>query len=317
MWKREEDGKAVAARGLRSVLQPVLFVGIASLLHGILFLIPSGGPGKRDSETSRGIRVKTYVEGPRAAAPAAPARTLPSPIERATPAAPADASSAMPGRNIAGSVGDRGGGESGSDGGPQGGPGPSKEAGGPGTQSEFGEYLAHLRSEDVQGWARHSAKASRQGWKGSGAVSGGWGTGADTANGSGAGAGKGRGAGSRGMRGDGFLDPRVRMVVIQYRFDESRGAEVGKGKNIESRLRPVAYPDLKVKQSRFTSGWWNVYIELWTTKDGRIERYNVLRPETNGPLERVFVDQVKREMEHWTFDPGVSEIHVDVRFYVE
>ncbi len=107
------------------------------------------------------------------------------------------------------------------------------------------------------------------------------------------------------------------MVIIQYPSGESGKGGVGNGKNIESRFRPVPYPDLKVKKSRFTSGWWNVYIELWTTADGRIARYNVLRPETTGPQERVFVDQVKREMERWTFDPGPAEIHVDVRFYVE
>lgn len=129
--------------------------------------------------------------------------------------------------------------------------------------------------------------------------------------------GKSGSAGSGGTRGGAFLDPRVRMVVVQYPLDANGDAAAGKARNIEGRLRQVPYPDLKVKQSQFTSGWWNVYIELWTKKDGRIDRYNVLRPETKGPLERVFIDQVKREMEQWTFDPGISEVHVDVRFYVE
>ncbi len=107
------------------------------------------------------------------------------------------------------------------------------------------------------------------------------------------------------------------MVVIQYPIDEYGNAVVEKRINVEGRFRPVPYPDVKVKQSRFTSGWWNVYIELWTTKDGRIERYNVLRPETKGPQEKVFIDQVTKEMTRWSFEPGRSEIHVDVRFYVE
>lgn len=289
------------------------------MLHGILFLIPSGSPGKRDSETSRGIRVKTYVEGPPAAAPVSPARQPPSAITPAAGAAAPTTSSAMAGRDIAGYVGDLGGESSESDGGPQGEPRRSTGVAGPGTQSEFGEYLAHLRSEDVQGWARNSAKASRQGWKGSGAGSGGWQAGADMGTGSRGGgrSGKSGSAGSGGTRGGAFLDPRVRMVVVQYPLDANGDAAAGKARNIEGRLRQVPYPDLKVKQSQFTSGWWNVYIELWTKKDGRIDRYNVLRPETKGPLERVFIDQVKREMEQWTFDPGISEVHVDVRFYVE
>ncbi len=49
----------MAGRGLRSVLQPVLFLGIAALLHGLLFLIPGGAPVKVGGETSRGVRVKT------------------------------------------------------------------------------------------------------------------------------------------------------------------------------------------------------------------------------------------------------------------
>ncbi len=106
-------------------------------------------------------------------------------------------------------------------------------------------------------------------------------------------------------------------MIVQYPIDERGEPVVAKRKNVEARFRPVPYPDLKVKQSRFTSGWWNVYFELWTTKDGRIERYDLLRPETEGPEERVFVEQVKREMERWTFEPGPAEIHVDVRFYVE
>jgi hypothetical protein len=304
---------------LRSVLQPVLFVGIASILHGILFLIPSGGPGKRDTEMTRGMRVKTYVDGPRAAMPAAP-RAPERVQDAATPTVPADMGHSIPGADVARS-GAAGGGSQGDQGGPRGAAGPSQGqtvgSGGPATESEFGQYLAHLRSDDVQGWARQSAKASRQGWKGSAAGSGGWAAGAGTGSGSGAGSGKGSGRGRGGTAGEAILDPRVRMVIIQYPIGESGQAEVGKGRNIENRLRPVPYPDLKVKQSRFTSGWWNVYIELWTTKDGQIARYNVLRPETNGPLERIFVDQVKRELQQWAFEPGASEVHVDVRFYVE
>ncbi|MGE5189654.1 MAG: hypothetical protein ACM3NF_06320 [Gemmatimonadota bacterium] len=291
----------MTGRGLRSILQPVLFIGIAAMLHGILFLIPLGGAARRDAGTSRGIRVKTFVEGPRAAAPPAPAKPPPSPIDPGSPSVRAD--SAAP---VAGSGGPTAGG-----GGTA--PGDGGGAGGAPSRSEFGEYLAHLRSDDVQGWARRSANAARRGWKGSGAGAVEWGRG----SGSGSGQGRGRGTGSGSGRGGGYLDPRVRMVITQYPLGSGAAGDADKGRNISGRFRQVAYPDLKVKQSEFTSGWWNVYIELWTTEDGRIAKQRVLRPETDGPLERIFVDQVKRELEGWTFEPGASEIHVDVRFYVE
>lgn len=107
------------------------------------------------------------------------------------------------------------------------------------------------------------------------------------------------------------------MTVVQYPIDASGNPAVEGARNIESRFRPVPYPDLKIKKSQLASGWWNVYIELHTGNDGHVERSKVLRPETDGPVERVFVEQVRREVDRWTFDPGSAEIHVDVRFYVE
>lgn len=174
-------------------------------------------------------------------------------------------------------------------------------------RSKYEEVVDRWRGKDVQSWARDISKQSQTKWKDQSKESEqkGW-----TSR---AGQDKGRELPSSTH----FLDPRVRMVVIQYPSGARGAPEVGKGRNIEQRLRPVPYPDMKVKKSKFTSGWWNVYIELWTTNDGRIDRYRVLRPETDGPLERIFVDQVKSEMERWTFESGISEIHVDVRFYVE
>ncbi len=306
----------MAGRGLRSVLQPVLFIGIALLLHGILFLIPGWGPTGHDPGTSRGVRVKTYVDRPPAAA-----RAPASPMVPTAPAASAPTTYSVPGADAKSRSGAPAGGESGSNGGPYGAPGASRGpvigSGDQGAPSEWDRVMQKLGSSDVQGWARKSARASRQGWKGSGAGSSGWGAGAGTGSGAGTGPGKGPGTGTGGAPGGGYLDPRVRMVVTEYPAGETRQSGTGSGRNIESRFRPVPYPDVKVRQAHFTSGWWNVYIELWTTKEGRIARYNVLRPETQGPQESVFVDQVKREMERWTFDPGPSEIHVDVRFYVE
>ncbi len=133
--------------------------------------------------------------------------------------------------------------------------------------------------------------------------------------GSGAGAGTGGGTGS-GSGGGTYLDPRVRMVVVQYPVDASGTVLVDSARNIEGRLRQVPYPDIKFKKSQYTSGWWNVYLQIRTGRDGKVERVVVLRPETDGPLERRFVEQVRREVQRWDLDPQ-AEIHVDVRFYVE
>ena len=87
--------------------------------------------------------------------------------------------------------------------------------------------------------------------------------------------------------------------------------------SIETRYTAVPYPDLKFRKEQYTSGWWNVYFRIKTDEKGRIRRISKLRPETDGPLERIFIDQVRREIDRWTFDPVAAEIIVDVRFYVE
>ncbi len=102
------------------------------------------------------------------------------------------------------------------------------------------------------------------------------------------------------------MDPRVRMVVTSY-------PRTG----IEERYSPVKYPDLRFKKHEYTLGWWDVYVELWTGKDGKVKSLKVLRPTTDGEIERQFVAQVKKEIARWTFDPVEAEIHVDVRFHVE
>ena len=107
------------------------------------------------------------------------------------------------------------------------------------------------------------------------------------------------------------------MVIIEYPIDEHGNAVVGSGRNVEARFRPVPYPDLRVKRREFTAGWWEVYIKLRTSEEGQVEKREILRPETSGPREKVFLDQVTREMARWSYGRGPSEIHVDVRFYVE
>jgi phage pi2 protein 07 len=109
-----------------------------------------------------------------------------------------------------------------------------------------------------------------------------------------------------GGAGTGYLDPRVKMVVTSY-----------PPTGIEHHYTQVPYPDRKIKKQQFTSGWWNVYIQIRTDETGRVTRRNILRPETNGPLEKIFVMQVNQEIDKWSFDPKEAEINIDVRFYVE
>jgi hypothetical protein len=175
--------------------------------------------------------------------------------------------------------------------------------------SEYSSYLARLRSEGVQGWARDTARSSRLGWKGTGVK----GRGTDEGLGSGSGPGLGSLEGS----GTGYLDPRVRMVVTSYPLDAQGNVIEKRIINLENRFSQVPYPDRQFRKSEYTSGWWNVYIEIRTDENGNVIRYDVLRPETDGKLERLFVQQVKKEIERWDFDPVSAKIHVDVRFHVE
>lgn len=284
---------------MRYILQPVLYVGMAAVLHGLLFFIPSAGPAKRDAGTTRGIRVKAFVESAPAKAPPSSPASPPMPVSpRETPLPPrADqetnysASGSKTGTGESAKIGVSGQGASG---------------GGEGTPSrgKFEEFVAGLGDAKTQGWAQNAAKASRGAYRESGrggASGGGWGKGSTTGDGTGGASGKGTGGG--GAR---YMDPRVRMVVSSY-------PQTG----IERKYTVVRYPDLKIKKSDYTSGWWNVYIEIRTDRNGKVTKYQILRPETDGPLERQFVAQVKKEIEKWTFDPVEAEVHVDVRFYVE
>ncbi|GAB4231315.1 MAG: hypothetical protein OHK0028_06240 [Deltaproteobacteria bacterium] len=293
-------------RGVRKVLQPALYLAVALSVHALLFLVPSGTGTRRGEDSVRGVRIRTIggppsISAPQASpAPAPPAR--PERVERSP--FPVDRGGS-PG--VAGGGGSPAapGGAGGSSVGTQGGTGERASAGTSPPAGEFGAYLARLRSEGVQGWARDSAGRMRQGWKGSG-KGGGAGIGAGTGTG-GAGGGVGDGSGGGGGgKGGGYLDPRVRMVVTSYPRT-----------SIEERYTQVRYPDWKVKKANYTAGWWNVYLQIRTDGAGKVTALRVLRPETDGPLERIFVAQVRREVDRWTFDRTAAEINVDVRFHVE
>lgn len=289
--------------GVRRILQPVLYVGLAALVHALLFLIPGVG-GSPESGKTRGVRLRvlggTGVSPPAARAPSTapvPPRAIPPP-EAAEKAHSSLGGAPGPGKETTGSPGIEEGGREGdagtSDRSAQGRSGPPVE-------SQFGSYLARLKSEGVQGWARETAIQQRQGWRGTGT-----GTGKGKGGGSGTtGGGTGATPGSGGS-GIGYMDPRVKVVVTSY---PSTG--------IEQRHTQVPYPDRKIKKQQFTSGWWNVYVQVRTDATGKITRRNVLLPETNGPLERIFVEQVNQEIDKWSFDRKEAEINIDVRFYVE
>lgn len=291
-------------RGMRSALQYGLCFAAAVLLHASLFLIPGGSFAPRESGTERGVRLRVFRPAPVSSGTSRRATPIPLPeANRRIRQAPVpEETTARPYSRVGGNV-DSGGAispQAAAGGGP-GGMGGEEGTGGTGLPlSEYGEYLAHLRSDSVQGWAKERARISSRGWKGRGA-------GPETGYGDGEGKGSrpGRG-GESGDGGDGYLDPRIQMVVTSY-----------PPTGIEDRYTRVAYPDLKFKRNEYTSGWWNVYIRFSTDSGGRIRKLDVLRPETDGDLERQFVDQVKREIATWRFDPVDAEIHVDVRFYVE
>ncbi len=102
------------------------------------------------------------------------------------------------------------------------------------------------------------------------------------------------------------------MVVTSYAG--KTGAFLAR---LDSRLSQVPYPDLKVRKAQYTSGWWNVYFQLRTDQSGRVVSAKKLLPVTDGALVTIFVEQVRREIARWSFDPVEAEINVDVRFYVE
>ncbi|HWS15268.1 MAG TPA: hypothetical protein VN450_03650 [Candidatus Methylomirabilis sp.] len=294
--------------GVRRILQPVLYVGLAALAHGLLFLIP-GVVGKPESGKTRGVRLRvlggeTRVSPPAARAPSAapvpPKVTSPPPETVEKTYSSIGGGTQGPGKETTGSPGVEEGGRTG-----EGGASERSAQGrsGPPVETEFGSYLARLKSEGVQGWAKESASQQRQGWRGTGKA-GGLGTAGGPSPGT-TGGGKGKNLGAGGT-GTGYLDPRVKVVVTSY-----------PPTGIEQRYTQVPYPERKFKKNEFTSGWWNVYLQIRTDATGRVIRKDVLRPETNGPLERIFVEQVKNETDKWSFDRKEAEINVDVRFYVE
>lgn len=297
----------MASRGARRVLQPILYIGLAALAHVLLFLIPGVGGGKSGTGTLRGVRIKAIAGGGTGERAGTGGRAVGvrDPREKASTAEPAppvvaENSHSSVGGGAAGQAVETAGTILGT--GSRIGTGGSPGHGGPGgmdgstKKSEIDSYLDRLKSKSVQGWARETANQNRQDWKSAVKAEDRPAVVKD----------RGSDGGSRPGPGPGYLDPRVKVVVTSY---PSTG--------IERRHTQIPYPDRKVQKNRFTAGWWNVYVQIRTDATGKIARRDVLRPETNGPLERIFVEQVNREIDKWSFDPKEAEINVDVRFYVE
>ncbi|HEY6009767.1 MAG TPA: hypothetical protein VIU40_15685 [Geobacteraceae bacterium] len=299
----------MAGRRLRSILEPVLYFGIAALLHSALFLLPAGIPAKKETVTTqRGVRVRAFVERP--PAPASPAQEMPTPLKSLVQPPVADIQAAMPPTGSGRAPEPQGGGGTASGGMPSSGspptggnpsvPSSSGAGNSNGEPSKFTNFLAGLKSSGVRGASREAAEKSLRAYKGGERESGttSWGTRTEgTGTGLGIGGGKGKGD---------YLDPRVKMVVNSY---PSTG--------IERRYTQIPYPNIKVRQGSFTRGWVNVYLKIHIDSEGNQAHVEVLRPENGGQWERQFLDQVQREVAKWPFDHKEAEIHVDVRFYVE
>lgn len=297
----------MASRGVRRVLQPLFYIGLAGLAHALLFLIPGVGGGKSGTGTLRGVRIKAIAGGGAGEKAGTGGKTTGSPdprdkVSNAQPAPPVVAKNALSsaGGGATGQADETAGTILGT--GNRMGTGESLgRAGqeGMGTSppvSEFGSYLARLQTKTVQGWAKESANQKRQDWKSTGKTEDRHEVARDSrADG-----------GRRTGPGPAYMDPRVKVVVTSYPPTE-----------IEQKHTHVPYPDRKVKKQQFTSGWWNVYVQIRTDATGKIVRREVLRPETIGPLERIFVEQVNQEIDKWSFEREAAEINVDVRFYVE
>jgi len=294
----------VASRGVRRVLQPLLYVGLAGLAHTLLFLIPGVEGGKAGTGTLRGVRIKAIAGrgvGQRVGT-GGKAAGSPDPREKTSTTLPAPPVVA---ENKLSSVGGGATGQAIETAGTILGAGdrigtgdPAGRGGhdGKGADTEFGSYLERLKSKSVQGWARESANQKRQDWKSTGKME----VRSEKVRDSGTDEGRRSGPGT------GNLDSRVRVVVTSY-----------PPTGIERRYTQVSYPDRKIKKHQFASGWWNVYLQIRTDATGKVVRRDVLRPETNGPLEKIFVTQVNQEIDKWSFDPKEAEINIDVRFYVE
>lgn len=136
-------------RGMRSTLQVGLCVAAACLLHAALFLIPGVRFGPKEAFTERGVRLRVFRPEP--SAPSS-RRANPTLRQAAVPTGVSPERHSKIGGNTDGETlasPQPSAGGSGGSGGP---------AGDAPAVSEYGQFLATLRSDSVQGWAREAAR---------------------------------------------------------------------------------------------------------------------------------------------------------------
>jgi hypothetical protein len=125
--------------------------------------------------------------------------------------------------------------------------------------------------------------------------------------GSGGGRGGGRGTGIGPGDGEGSLDRRVQMVVKSYPATD-----------IEKDFDPIPYPEVVIRKSKFQQGWCQVYLIVFIDDRGEVERIDVERPMADErPKFESLIRAVEAAVRDWNYDRVNSEVHVDVRFYVE
>lgn len=105
----------------------------------------------------------------------------------------------------------------------------------------------------------------------------------------------------------GILDRRVQMIVKSYPPTA-----------IEESFDYIRYPEIIIKRSNFQTGWCQVYLVLNIDGRGNVTSTQIKRPrEEEMEQFKTLIKTVKSAVGRWRFDSTPTEVHVDVRFYVE
>jgi hypothetical protein len=104
-----------------------------------------------------------------------------------------------------------------------------------------------------------------------------------------------------------LLDRRVQMIVKSY-----------PPTSIEESFDYIRYPEIIIKRSNFQTGWCQVYLVLNIDGRGNISSSTIKRPREEEMAQfETLIRAVKSAVGGWRFDSTQTEVHVDVRFYVE
>ncbi len=105
----------------------------------------------------------------------------------------------------------------------------------------------------------------------------------------------------------GLLDRRVQMIVKSY-----------PPTSIEENFDYIRYPEIIIKRSNFQTGWCQVYLVLNIDGRGKVASTRITRPrEEEMEQFETLIKTVKSAVGRWRYDSTPTEVHVDVRFYVE